>query len=212
MVGLGCMNPGKMDMFRNSIWPSVNEWIEVSDMNCPGCKIGKLIPSYIDELFRAHTCPECGGNWLLIEDYIAWKERCPEHAFDKETAIEYEDSAKALICPVSGVVMQKYRVSHDTGHRLDYSPRVGGVWLDKGEWEYLKAKGIAGGLNKVFTSQWQKALRDKSTQLSFADIYREKFGEEAYAKVKEIREWLNRHPQKADLRAYLLAENPYSAE
>jgi hypothetical protein len=27
-----------------------------------------------------------------------------------------------------------------------------------------------------------------------------------------VREWLNTHPQKADLRAYLMAEDPYSAK
>ena len=32
-----------------------------------------------------------------------------------------------------------------------------------------------------------------------------------YEKVKEIRQWLVEHPQKADLRAYLFAEDPYSA-
>mgnify|MGYP000998059799 CR=1 FL=1 len=47
---------------------------------------------------------------------------------------------------------------------------------------------------------------------SFADIYQDKFGDDVYSKIKDMRRWLNTHPQKADLRAYLMAEDPYSAK
>lgn len=181
-------------------------------MKCPNCKSSNLIPSYLEGLFRAHTCSNCNGNWLLVEDYVAWKERNPEFTFSSEVVFEAEDTKRALLCPVSGVIMHKYKIAHDSGHKLDYSPIVGGVWLDKGEWEYLKEKNLAGSMNKVFTSQWQKAIREKNAEITFKDIYQEKFGEETYAKVKEVREWLNNHPCKTDLRAYILAENPYSAE
>lgn len=57
----------------------------------------------------------------------------------------------------------------------------------------------------------KKKIREESASNTFAEIYQSKFGTDNYAKIKEIREWLNAQPQKADLRAYLLAENPYSA-
>lgn len=66
--------------------------------------------------------------------------------------------------------MQKFPINKDAKHKLDYSPKVGGVWLDAGEWEYLKEQGIACSLNKIFTEQWQKQLRSddtKSTLLNF---------------------------------------------
>jgi hypothetical protein len=43
-------------------------------------------------------------------------------------------------------------------------------------------------------------------------IYHEKFGDDLYAKIKEMRRWLNTQPHKTDLRAYLMAEDPYSAK
>lgn len=181
-------------------------------MKCPSCKNSNLVPSYLDGLFRAHTCRECSGNWLLIEDYIAWKERNPEFDFFNEIDFETDDSKKALICPVTGKIMNKYRITHDSDHRLDYSPGVGGIWLDHGEWEHLKQNKLAGSLNKLFTSQWQKSIRENSARNTFTEIYREKFGEESYEKAKEIREWLNSHPSKADIRAYILADDPYSAD
>lgn len=185
-------------------------------MRCTSCSDGVLKPSFIDELFRAHTCSSCGGNWILIQDYLAWKERNPEHDFsEKLTASDgsgVTESKQAMLCPASGVLMQKFQICAGNEHRLDYSAAVGGLWLDRGEWELLKAEGLAGSLNAVVTQQWQKKIRQDSAKGNFAELYRQKFGEDLYSKVKEVREWLQSQEQKADIRAYLLAEDPYSAE
>ncbi|GLS24649.1 zf-TFIIB domain-containing protein [Marinibactrum halimedae] len=181
-------------------------------MKCTACKQGNLIPSFIEGLFRSHTCSHCQGNWILIEDYVSWKERNPEFSFSESAAFESEDSKNALLCPISGTIMQKYRISHNSEHRLDYSPSVGGVWLDKGEWEFLKSEGLAGSLNTIFTARWQKSIREASAKETFSEVYREKFGDADYQKLKEMREWVMSHKNRADIRAYLLAEDPYSAE
>ncbi len=93
-------------------------------MKCPGCKGNNLVSSFLEGLFRAHTCRDCGGNWFLIEDYVVWKERNPEFIFSTDASFESEDTKSALLCPVTGRIMQKYRVVHDSDHRLDYSPRA----------------------------------------------------------------------------------------
>ncbi|WP_236702646.1 zf-TFIIB domain-containing protein [Thalassomonas actiniarum] len=181
-------------------------------MKCTSCNAGELVPSFIDGLFRAHTCSNCQGNWILIEDYVAWKERNPEFTFDDNVNYEVEDTKKAILCPVTGTIMRKFRLTASNTYRIDYSAGVGGVWLDSGEWELLKEEGLAGSLNAVLTSHWQKNIRTISTKDNFYEIYLDKFGQETYEKVKELRTWLEKQPNKADLRAYLLAEDPYSAE
>ena len=181
-------------------------------MKCTSCQQGNLIPSFIEGQFRAHTCENCHGNWILIEDYVAWKERHPQFTFDENVNCEVDDSKQALLCPVTGTIMRKLRLSTTTEHRIDYSSSVGGVWLDKGEWELLKKENLAGSLNAVLTSYWQRNVRMNSTKDNFAEIYRDKFGEETYQKVKALRTWLVAQPNRADLKAYLLAEDPYSAE
>jgi len=181
-------------------------------MKCTSCKIGELKPSFIDGQFRAHTCSNCQGNWILIEDYVSWKERNPEFTFDSDISCEVEETKTALLCPITGTIMRKMRLSANSTHRIDYSVSVGGVWLDKGEWELLKQEGLAGALNTVLTVHWQKNIQLDSAKENFAEIYQDKFGEEAYGKVRKFREWLNNQPCKADLRAYILAEHPYSAE
>jgi hypothetical protein len=55
-------------------------------------------------------------------------------------------------------------------------------------------------------------MRETSAKDSFVNIYHEKFGADVYAKIKEMRRWLNTQPHKADLRAYLMADYPYSAK
>lgn len=184
-------------------------------MKCTSCKNGTLIPSFIDGQFRAHTCSNCGGNWILIEDYVAWKERNSDYEFSNDIHFEeteVTDSKQALLCPVSGTIMRKFRISAENEHKLDYSAVVGGLWLDKGEWELLKNEGLAASLNAVVTQNWQRNIRQNSAKQNFAEIYEAKFGEDTYSKVKEMRAWLSSQEQKADLRAYLLAEDPYSAE
>ncbi|MAQ01446.1 MAG: hypothetical protein CL586_04880 [Alteromonadaceae bacterium] len=182
-------------------------------MNCTKCKSGVLQPSFLDGLFRAHTCSGCGGNWILVEDFVAWKEQNSEFQFaaDHTVTEDTEDTKKALLCPVTGTIMRKFKITAGTDHRVDYSAPVGGIWLDKGEWDLLKSEQVAGTLNNVVTQHWQKQIQRESSASNLSAIYSQKFGEENYEKVKAIRAWLINQPNKADLRAYLLAEDPYSA-
>ena len=181
-------------------------------MQCTSCKSGQLLPSFIDGQFRAHTCSNCQGNWVLVEDYVAWQERNPEFSFEAESHCEAEETQTAILCPVTGNIMRKFRLTSDTTHRIDYSASVGGIWLDKGEWQLLKEKKLAGSLNAVLSAHWQKNIRKNSTKDNFTEIYKDKFGQATYSKIKELRQWLIQQPNKADIRAYLLAEDPYSAD
>lgn len=183
-------------------------------MQCTACKQGRLVPSFLDTLFRCHTCDHCGGNWVLIEDYVAWQERHPDYPF-QEAALEPAetgDTSRALVCPVTGTLMSKFRIQSNNPHKLDYSTRVGGVWLDKGEWEMLKAEGLAGCLHVLVTEPWQQKIRADQTRATFAQLYRSRFGEADYAKAQDIRAWLQDHPHRAELRSYLLARDPYSVK
>ncbi|MEP1447558.1 MAG: zf-TFIIB domain-containing protein [Paraglaciecola sp.] len=184
-------------------------------MNCTACNEGTLNPSFIDGLFRAHTCSNCGGDWILIEDYAAWRERHSDYEFAKNIQFEEEqalDNKHAILCPVTHTIMRKFKISAHNSHRLDYSSRIGGLWLDKGEWELLSREGLAGSLNALVTDAWQRKIREDSAKEHFSDIYSDRFGDDVYNKIKDIRAWLQSQPHKADLRAYLMAEDPYSAK
>lgn len=167
----------------------------------------------MDSLFRCHTCNHCGGNWVLIEDYVAWRERNPDYSFELVDVenLDKHESSKAMLCPVTGSIMSKYRILSTSPHRLDYSSHVGGVWLDKGEWDLLKSEGLACCLNVLITEPWQQKIRADQARISFTNLYQSRLGEADYNKAREIREWLKNHPKKAELRAYLLSADPYTA-
>ncbi|AWF79441.1 hypothetical protein BTJ40_00570 [Microbulbifer sp. A4B17] len=183
---------------------------------CTSCKNGVLKSGFIEELFRAYTCSSCEGNWILIEDYLSWKIQNPEYKFSEDVSnlndVIAEDTKRAILCPVSGSIMQKIKIIASSEHRIDYSTVVGGVWLDKGEWDLLKLEGLAGSLNFLVTHEWQKKIRESKAHETFSERYRSKFGDELYGKVKEVRKWLYEEAQRIDILAYLNAEDPYSAE
>lgn len=182
-------------------------------MKCPSCKTGNLLHTYLEDMLPCCTCNQCGGDWVLLGDYLRWKEVLPEAVkqLTGDAQVVAEDSKRALTCPVTGTLMLKYRILGHTDHRLDLSPTVNGIWLDKGEWELLKQEGIADKLNRIFTDPWQKQVRADSTRNTLSAVYAKQFGEADYAKLKDIRMWLQDNPKKAYMMAYLLAEDPYSA-
>lgn len=182
-------------------------------MKCTRCKKGELRPSYIDDLLPGHTCNHCQGNWIYLSDYLRWLEKDVDIKADNETKEISLDEEKheVMICPKTGGVMLKYRISKETDHRLDLSPAVNGIWLDKGEWELLKQEGLATSLNQIFTEPWQRKIREENAQDTFDAMYENEFGAEDHQRLKEFRTWLDSKDKKSSMLAYLTAENPYSA-
>ncbi len=178
-------------------------------MKCPSCKTETLKSAYLEELFPCHTCDSCKGNWIQLEDYFRWKELKFEKQSDSSVdveMVELTDTKKALVCPITGKLMLKYRISKESDHRLDLSPYANAVWLDQGEWALLKQQGLAGQINRIFTDPWQKKIRQAVSCENLEALYQEKLGEQDYAKVKEMRNWLADHPHADFIKAYMLAD------
>ena len=186
-------------------------------MKCTSCKTGDLQPGYLDDLFPAHNCNHCGGSYVMLDDYLKWLEYAkPQDLNDplvsvEAVADEAEDTKRAMLCPVYGTIMLKYRISKDSSHRIDINPATNGIWIDKGEWALIKAQGLAGSLNKIFTVPWQKEIKEQNAKDVLENKYLEQFGEQDYNQVKQMRQWLDKHPQRNLLVAYLAAKEPYSA-
>lgn len=187
-------------------------------MKCTSCKIGNLVPGYLDNLFPSHNCNHCGGHFIMLNDYLHWREHVDVDALVSHEGVDIseikddvEDTKKALLCPVTGTIMLKYRISKDTSHRVDLSPSLNAIWLDKGEWDLIKAAGLADSLNKIFTAPFQRNIREESAAETLSESYRNQFGDEDYEKLKEIRTWLDSKDHRNLMVAYLAAREPYSA-
>ena len=179
-------------------------------MKCSSCGTGRLEPSYFEGLFACHSCSSCEGDLILLGDFMRWQELNPESDFSPiaEVEVVLEDTSRAMICPLSGTIMTKYRISADTEHRLDLSPTINAVWLDKGEWDLLKKQGLANQLNTIFTNHWQREIRAVETSEVLKELYERKFGEH-YQQIKAFKNVIDTIGNRSEVIAYLLADDPY---
>jgi len=181
-------------------------------MLCPVCKSTPLEDRELESGLKGYGCSNCNGSWIRYCDYEEWKNICTEE--NRYTSgpdifnLEY-DTKKASLCPDCGRILIKYKVSSSLPFYVDHCGSCSGVWLDQKEWEALLNSDLQYSINSFFTSSWQEKIRKEMTRKRFEDSYRNKFGEENYQKLKEIREWIYSSEQKGELLSYLIDEDPY---
>ena len=184
---------------------------------CPMCKQAQLKLSHHEDQPPVSECHACGGAWLRANEYARWLQtQTPgkyrlERAEDAVQRNPVMESNKAAVCPDCGHFLRKYRVASNIHFHLDRCGNCNGVWLDRNEWQVLKSVDLQDEINQVFTQPWQKQIEDEISAQKFEKIYQERFGSEDYQKVREIRNWLEEHPNRNALIAYLLDKDPYSA-
>ena len=171
-------------------------------------------PREIEPGLKVYECPRSGGLWIPFQAYLTWKEQYPQAAPAAGPAPAVPDDSKqrALICPESGRLLLRYRVGHGLQFHLDRSPATGGVWLDKGEWEALRSKGLHVALNLIFTASYQRQVRTTEYTQNLTETFENRIGAVDFAKVTDFGAWLVRHPQRRDICCYLLDTLEHAAE
>jgi len=178
---------------------------------CPVCK-ETLQDITLEDGLPAQQCPRCEGIWISSNPYLAWLKR---HGLDlpvKKGAEEDStlwETKELKICPDCGRILSRFQVLSSPKLYLDHCGHCNGVWFDKGEWKFLTERNLHDNLNSFFTRPWQVHVQEENTFTVMDKLYREKFGETDYAKIREFREWLKDNPHRPILLAYLQAENPY---
>ena len=156
----------------------------------------------------AYMCPKSGGIWIPLQSYLTWK----DHHKNAQSPLPAgynpvlaDDSKRpALICPESGRLLIRYGVGHGLKFHVDLSPVTGGVWLDKGEWEALKSKGLHSELNLIFTASYQRQIRNAEYEESLEQTFGARIGVEDFQKVTAFKSWLAVHPKRRDICCYLM--------
>ena len=182
--------------------------------NCPNCSKTQLTIQEPTANLAAQQCPSCNGYWIKLNDYRKWQkntEQLTAVTNDIEVEAETVESTHALLCPESGGLMTKFRVSSDTDHRIDWSAHSDGIWLDSGEWELLIEKGVADKLNQIFTEQWQDKILNETSKNTKEQRLIEQLGEENYSRLQLVRTWLHEQPaeNKALMVSFLVAPDPF---
>ena len=181
-------------------------------MQCPVCKTKRCSPVELDQELKAASCETCGGHWISHQNYSTWLKHhgdtLPEKPFP-EVEFDVDDVQEAKLCPNCEKILLKYKVGHGLHFFVDHCPGCGGVWLDRNEWQALQDRNLHDEIHKIFSTSWQSQVRGEQMASKLDQAYANRFGIESYAKAKEIRQWLQEHPQKQALLAFLSDENPF---
>ena len=105
--------------------------------------------------------------------------------------------------------MLKFKFLSDLDHCLDVCIHCEDVWLDRGEWDYLKVRKIEGQLPRIFTNPWQRRLRKARTEQALESGWLRRLGDTDFAEAERVHEWLKDHPTRDVLVAFLNSKNTY---
>jgi len=172
-------------------------------MKCTQCKEHSLEPLEVEEKLLAAACQNCEGLLMPLLNYRYW---LSSHGKVNPTEFEIdqvEDNHQAVICPKCSRFMLKYRIDVDESNRIDFCANCGEVWLDKGEWELLKALGLHDKLPRITTDSWQEHIRAQFKKDRLEGRYKSMLGEAAFYKAADFKMWLDKQENKQDIVNYL---------
>ena len=176
-------------------------------MKCPVCKNQIMTNQQLEANLSVSVCSQCSGKWIASYQYWKWKEASgrtlPAQEDVQGDDLSVEDNTAAKLCPECGHLLRRYPVGHGIDFGVDRCGNCGGMWFDANEWEVLKSQKLHDDVHKIFSEIWQRQIRDEEHQAATEAFYREKFGSDGYEKAQEIKTWIDAHPHKSELRAFL---------
>ncbi len=174
----------------------------------------------LEEGLNAFLCPASQGLWIPADSYWRWQENLeplprserrplPTPMLDEYSGDEDEEDSPrrtrpALLCPESGALLVRYRAGTGLNIHIEHSPITGGVWLDHGEWDILKAAGLHHELHIIFSSAYQHKISRTETRARMEELFENRLGEEDARKVRMFAEFLENHEHKPEIIAYLM--------
>ena len=177
-------------------------------MKCCSCHTGTLLPTRFDDGPACYQCNNCNGALLSLSPYLDWVKSAnaaavqPAASFDMDSV----DTKKALSCPKCSRIMLRYNALADKAHGLDYCFHCEEVWLDPGEWLYLKGKGLHTRITSISTDAYQRRLREQASRDAALQRFRASIGDEAFDATETFRTWLAGQPHKAQILRHLANE------
>lgn len=168
----------------------------------------------VDEGLAGFECSHCRGHWLRFGDYLAWREglgrEWPEisadHAGQSVPQPSAEPAAPGSLprrCPDCDYLLSRLTVGHGVGFALDRCGNCNGIWLDEGEWESLRARGLHDNVHQMFSSAWQRAVRTEAQRKQTEAQFERQLGRADFDRTREFGGWLAGNPRAAQMLAYL---------
>ncbi len=172
-------------------------------MMCPACGGRDFARATLDGGLPADSCKSCHGVWVELERYKDWRKSVPQVAAQEHAGEIGESNSPVRLCPVTGRIMTRVRVSHADPLLLDYSAAAQAVWFDQGEWERLVSLGLHGQLDAIVSDKWQAGLKLAASQERIERAMRVRFGDVGYERLAAMRDWLSGQPNRSEMIAFL---------
>ncbi len=137
-------------------------------MRCPACAAREFNQVLVHGDLPVLSCTACHGIWVDLDIYRAWRHLVVESPEPLHAAEIEDDGDMARLCPKTGRLMMRVKVTNETPFRLDYSAPAQGVWLDQGEWEVLLSLGLERQLDDVVSERWQRNLQTAASRARVA--------------------------------------------
>jgi Zn-finger nucleic acid-binding protein len=187
----------------------------MADIKCPVCLDVLLSDQLLDEQLSAKRCARCGGSWLHAQDYWDWLERQKNGSASSAPVeptsvvpapVVIADATLARRCPECGHFLTHAKVGHGVLFHLDRCGTCGGLWFNAGEWPALRERQLHTQVHFVFSAAWQARIVREELMVAREAIVREKIGAADLDEIKRVKQWLDAHPHRAELYAYLMPE------
>ncbi|QNP49459.1 TFIIB-type zinc ribbon-containing protein [Diaphorobacter aerolatus] len=170
------------------------------------------MPARIEETGPAsYQCNQCSGALLSLAPYLDWVKGARTSDMAAAEAVSFEgadasDTKRALPCPKCSRIMLRFNVLADKAHGLDFCFHCEEVWLDAGEWQYLKAHGLHTRITSISTDPYQRRLRDQAVRESALQRFRATIGDEEFNEVEKFATWLKKQPTREAILRHLNSE------
>jgi Zn-finger nucleic acid-binding protein len=182
-------------------------------MNCPVCVPAQpLVPTTTQGTLPMHACLSCHGQWMRNADYLGWMQFAgftpgatvsPEQAVLERDAAVPDTEPRLRRCPDCSYVLARYVVGSGLAFFIDHCRHCAGTWFDAGEWDVLAERGLHDDLLHVFTDEWQRDVHDTRRRERLEGGFRSRMGDDDYARLLEMKAWIDTHPRRPEILAFL---------
>lgn len=182
-------------------------------VQCPKDKNVILESQTIAGDLSVMCCPDCKGTWIPAEQYESWQAKqapidtSAEALLPKILEVEFKQppqDTRAALCPDCSRYLSRAKVSLKNPFYVERCMACGGIWCDRGEWDVLEALGLHTSIEKLFSNTWQERVKELTYSHRERQATIDKLGDDLAAKVFELAELLEKHPNGDFGVAYLM--------
>ena len=182
-------------------------------IRCPACLTPPLFLRALEAGLTSQACEGCGGQWIRWDDYRDWLDHTDPGAQATDDAAPPKaprppDKTPAKLCPQCGRLLTRAKVGRGVKFQVERCAGCGGIWLDAGAWETVRAVGLHRDLHHVFSPAWQSDVARRERRAAYDDLLLRKLGADDLREARRVRAWLDASPHRRELVAVLLAPEP----